>query len=194
MIKSKQDLDAFLSEDLSRIEHRLKPPVDLFKKIYNFVYCRFNIVISFQKNLRKVEYYDYKLRCCKNYLYLIPYLYYYYRYKQLAIKCGFTIFKNCIGPGLFLPHYGGIIINKRAKIGKNCTIHSFVNIGENYGGVPTIGDNCFIGPGVKIFGDITIGNNVSIGANAVVNRSFPDNCIIAGIPAKIVRIKENVHE
>ena len=51
---------------------------------------------------------------------------------------------------------------------------------------PIIGDNCFIGPGAKLFGKIKIGNNVAIGANAVVNKSFEDNVTIAGVPAKIV--------
>ena len=64
------------------------------------------------------------------------------------------------------------------------------NIGAYEGGAPVIGDNVYIGPGAKIFGDITIGNNVSIGANAVVNRSFPDNVIIAGVPAKVIKNKE----
>lgn len=53
-------------------------------------------------------------------------------------------------------------------------------------GVPVIGDNCYIGPGAKLFGDIRIGNNVAIGANSVVNKSFEDNVTIAGVPAKIV--------
>ena len=51
---------------------------------------------------------------------------------------------------------------------------------------PEIGDNCFIGPGAKIFGKIKIGDNVAIGANAVVNKSFGNNVTIAGVPAKVV--------
>lgn len=57
-------------------------------------------------------------------------------------------------------------------------------MGEN-GKAPTIGDNCFIGPGAKLFGDIKIGDNVAIGANAVVNKDFGDNVTIAGVPAKV---------
>ena len=51
---------------------------------------------------------------------------------------------------------------------------------------PVIGDNCFIGPGAKIFGKINIGDNVAIGANAVVNKDVPSNVTVAGVPAKIV--------
>lgn len=52
--------------------------------------------------------------------------------------------------------------------------------------VPIIGDNCFIGPGAKVFGKIKIGNNVAIGANAVVNKDVPSNVTVAGVPAKII--------
>lgn len=61
-------------------------------------------------------------------------------------------------------------------------------MGGGYGkeGYPVIGDNCYIGTGAKIFGNITIGDNVKIGANAVVNKSFGSNVTIAGIPARVV--------
>jgi serine O-acetyltransferase len=101
----------------------------------------------------------------------------------------FTIPKNVIGPGLFIVHYGTIIVNPKARIGAKCILHACVNIGEHKGGAPKIGNNCYIGPGAKIFGDIVIGDNVSIGANSVVNKSFPDNVVIAGVPAKIIKYK-----
>jgi serine O-acetyltransferase len=110
-------------------------------------------------------------------------------YKKIAYKLGFTIPKNTIGYGLFIAHYGTIIVNSKALIGSKCTLHACVNIGEHKGGTPKIGNNCYIGPGAKIFGDITIGNNVTIGANSVVNKSFPDNVVIAGVPARIIKYK-----
>ena len=64
------------------------------------------------------------------------------------------------------------------------------SIGQNWHeqDTPTIGDNCFIGPGAKIFGRIKIGNRIVIGANAVVNKSFEtDDVTIAGIPARVVK-------
>ena len=60
---------------------------------------------------------------------------------------------------------------------------------EKYGEAPIIGDNCFIGPGVKMFGNIKIGNNVAIGANSVVNKDVEDNVTVVGVPAKIVNRK-----
>ena len=53
-----------------------------------------------------------------------------------------------------------------------------------------IGDNCYISTGVTILGPVTIGNNVTIGAGAVVTKDIPDNAIVGGVPAKIIRIKE----
>lgn len=56
---------------------------------------------------------------------------------------------------------------------------------EERKGVATIGNSVYIGPGVKIVGRINIGNNVAIGANAVVTKDIPDNAVVAGVPAKI---------
>lgn len=110
--------------------------------------------------------------------------------RDLELKMGLTIPKNCFGAGLCIAHYGLLVVNSKARIGENCRVHAGVNIGEKDGKAPVIGNNVYIGPGAKIFGNITIGNNVTIGANAVVNKSFPDNCVIAGIPAKIIKYKQ----
>lgn len=143
-------------------------------------------VYRFQKLMRKVEYYS---NCKKGFLNKIITSILKYRYKKAQIKYGFSIPINTFGPGLLIQHRGTICVNGSARIGKNCRINVDVNIGTNMEKeeeAPQIGDNCFIGPGAKLFGKINIGNNVAIGANAVVNKSFPDNVTIVGIPAKIV--------
>lgn len=104
---------------------------------------------------------------------------------RLATRLGFTIPKNVFGPGLCIVHHGTIVVNPSARVGSNCRIHPSTSIGD-YGGVPILGDCVYIGPGAKLFGPITIGDNVAIGANAVVNQSFGSNLTIAGIPAKVV--------
>ena len=108
---------------------------------------------------------------------------------KLGMKLGFDIPINVFGPGLRINHHGLIVINPLCRIGAFCDIHQGVNIGTNveYGSVPQIGNNVYIGPGAKLFGKITIGDQVMIGANSVVNKSFPDNVTIAGIPAKIIK-------
>ena len=143
-------------------------------------------VYKFQLLMRKVEYYN---NCKKDLASKIYLLFLKYRYKKQQIKYGFSIPINTFGPGLYIQHRGTICVNGSAKIGCNCRLNVDVNIGTNMEKeeeAPTIGDNCFIGPGAKLFGNIEIGNNVAIGANAVVNKSFGDNVTIAGVPAKVV--------
>jgi len=86
-----------------------------------------------------------------------------------------------------------LIVQKRAVIGDNVTIAQCVTIGgrSKKKNVPIIGNNVYIGAGAKILGDIIIGNNVIIGANSVVLIDVPDNSVVAGIPAKI--IKRNIN-
>lgn len=86
-------------------------------------------------------------------------------------------------------HWGTIIINGEARIGKNCTLFPGVTVGKTEKGVPTIGDNCYLGLGCKVFGKVVVGDNVMVLPNAVVTKDIPDNCIVAGVPAKIIRYK-----
>lgn len=73
-----------------------------------------------------------------------------------------------------LPHgLHGIFISRYARIGKECWIYQNVTIGENHGKAPVIGDNCLIGAGAVLVGDITIGDGARIGAGAVVRQDIP---------------------
>ncbi|HIT71550.1 MAG TPA: serine acetyltransferase [Candidatus Scatovivens faecipullorum] len=149
-------------------------------------------IYNFQRLMRKTEYYN---NCKKGIINKIITLYLKYRYKKLSIRYGFSIPINTFGPGLLIQHRGTICINGNTKIGKNCRINIDVNIGTNMEKEkesPIIGDNCFIGPGVKMFGKIKIGDNVAIGANSVVNRDIENNVTVAGVPAKIVNNKGTV--
>ena len=79
---------------------------------------------------------------------------------------------------------------KDCIIGNNCTIHQGVTLGRAFGGkkagCPSLGDNVICFPGAKIIGKVYVGKNVIIGANAVVSNDIPDNCVVVGVPAKIV--------
>ena len=115
--------------------------------------------------------------------------------RRYAYKYGFRIpSETDIGEGFFIGHYGTIIINGKAKIGRNCNIHPGVTIGQaNRGklkGYPTIGNNVWIGTGVVIVGNINIGSNVLIAPNSFVNSDVPDNSLVIGNPSKFIQ-KEN---
>ena len=120
----------------------------------------------------------------------VPSLCFFFRRRSERIY--HTVIAGEIGPGLCVGHAiaGGIIMNDKTRIGKNCNIHHGVTIGvKNRGcavGVPVFGDNVYIGPGAKVIGGIRIGNNVAIGANAVVTHDVPDNAVVGGVPARIL--------
>lgn len=115
-------------------------------------------------------------------------------YKRSCIRYGIDLkYLTVIGKGFYIGHYGNIIISEQAVIGDNVNISHGVTIGRsNRGknkGFPTIGDRVYIGPGAKIIGKITIGDNVTIGANCVVTRDVPENAVVVGIPGRIISQK-----
>lgn len=93
-----------------------------------------------------------------------------------------------IGEGTFFTYHAlGVVVNGRTIIGQNCKIRQNVTIGANGDGAPVIGDNVQIGAGAVLIGNIHIGNNVIIGANAFVNTDLPENCTAVGLPAKAIK-------
>ena len=173
VISTKKELRYYLEQDKKAlgISNRKRP-----KRFGDYIW-------KYQICLRKHEYYtNTDSRIWKHV--------YRYLHKKKGLKLGFDIPVNVFGPGLRINHFGLIVVNSNAKIGANCDIHQGVNIGQNHGqyDVPTIGDHVWIGPGAKLFGKIQIANGITIGANAVVNKSFTqENITIAGVPAKQIK-------
>lgn len=172
MILNKKDLLFYLKEDRRALGINKKRP-----KFFGDEIWKFQIV------LRKLEYYSNKnqtifTKIAKNY--------YKFLHHKKGMQLGFSIPVNVFGSGLRINHYGYIVVNKDARVGKNCDIHQGVNIGQGNkkGDTPTIGDNVWIGPGAKLFGKIEIADGIKIGANSVVNKTFLDkNVTIVGAPA-----------
>jgi serine O-acetyltransferase len=112
-------------------------------------------------------------------------------HKLIEITTGIDLPKQTyIGKGLYIPHFGGIFVNYEVIMGDYCTLGQDVTIGtggrgENKGS-PKIGDRVCINAGAKVIGSIAVGNDVAIGANAVVTKDLPDNAVAVGVPAKII--------
>lgn len=183
MIASKKELRYIFQEDLKRYNNK-KPSLKDWL-LHNEIWYIFYYI----KHLRYIEYYKDKNR--------ILFLWHFIIYKHLGFKLHVTIYPHTIGPGFRLYHIGDFThIGPNVRIGKNCTILPGVVFGHKTekgdDKITIVGDNCYFGLGVKILGSVRIGNNVTIGANSVVTKDIPDNVIVAGVPAKIIKTKQNI--
>ena len=95
---------------------------------------------------------------------------------QSAVNANATIGKGCI-------------VNTGATVGHDCVLGDFVHVapGASLAGETVIGDGCWIGMRSAVIEQLTVGKGVVIGAGAVVTRNIPDNKLVVGIPAKIVK-------
>jgi serine O-acetyltransferase len=95
-----------------------------------------------------------------------------------------------IGAGLFIDHGMGVVIGETSEVGEDVTLYHGVTLGgtslEKGKRHPTLGDRVVVGAGAKILGNITIGSDTRIGANAVVVRSVPANSVVVGVPGQNV--------
>lgn len=91
-----------------------------------------------------------------------------------------------------LPHgLHGVFISRYATLGPGCRIYQHVTIGEIDGKAPVIGENCWIGAGAILVGGIRVGNNVKIGAGAVVHQDVPDDATVVSQPPRILERRES---
>lgn len=180
MILTKADLVRYLEEDERQCGYKREKGLKAF-----FVSILFpNPYRSFLRNLRILEYHiNNHNRWCT--------LYYNLRHSRLKRKTGIDLQPNVAGPGIHIPH-GNIVVNSDASIGSNCKILPYTVIGmhgryDRLKDVPQIGNRVYIGAGSKIIGNVTIADDVVIGANSVVIKSILEpNTTWVGNPAKKV--------
>jgi serine O-acetyltransferase len=115
-------------------------------------------------------------------------------WRQVENTTGISIPPDCvIGPGLYIGHFGGIILHPGVKIGRDCNLSQGVTLGlgaENgIWGVPTLGDRVYVAPGAKVIGPVHLADGTVVGANAVVTHSTSVNDVVAGVPARVVSQK-----
>lgn len=183
MIQTRSDLKEYIRCDIANtreVKHHymfleyLKGNIRAYTK-YKYIYI-----------LRHLEYYT------NNRTYFINrllYLYYKIKLERYQIKTQIFIHPNVFDKGLNIEHPGFIWADNSSVIGRNCTILPRVLLGKKMPNVSVpsifIGDNCYIGTGSTILGPVKIGNNVIIAAGSIVINDIPDNCMVAGNPAKI---------
>lgn len=178
MIKTKEDLKEYLAADLARYDH--KP-----KWWTMFTYSETWMIYSYFRNIRYLEYYQNN----RNIFTVLPYFFRSLKQRRLALKHKINVSSHCLGKGFLFVHPGFFRVNGDVRIGDNATVLPNVLIGRRRPDKPAIiniGDNVYISTGVTILGPVTIGNNVTIAANSVVIKDVPDNCVVSGVPAKII--------
>jgi serine O-acetyltransferase len=179
-MKTKSELREIIKHDLLRYQIIKPLTLGLFLKCY-YVYSipglKFTIIF------RYCQYYRRKNR-------LLFYIFFLWL-RRLNVRYGFDIsYRTKIGKGLYIGHYGGIVIHGDAEIGEYCNLSQGMTIGVlvrgKKVGIPKIGDRVFIGPGATILGEITIGNDVLIGTQAIVTFDVPDHAVVAAPLATII--------
>lgn len=169
---SDKNTKSLVRSDIEEMNHRLK----LRNK--GLIYW-----LIFEQPYRNLFYY--RVRGSNVFSFILPKYQHFY---IAGIKNGFG------GNAFVLNHPYSTIINAR-RIGSHFTCCQCTTIGNKRHGenelVPTIGDNVSLGANVSILGDIVIGNNVVIGAGSVVVKDVPDNCVVAGNPARVIKYLKN---
>lgn len=192
MIKTKEDLRFYLSEDKRAQMGDMKMPFFKWAKLY----VAKSSELSAYRFLWTLRHYEYYLNTCENRNPLSIFCKYYYgiKYNRISTRLHVEIPANCIGYGCRIHHInvGGIVFSS-CKVGNYLDIRQCTTIGVKSNDRivgPTIGNNVFLGCNVSVIGDVSIGDNVIIGAGAVVLKDIPSNCIAAGNPCKVIKMIE----
>jgi len=180
---TKAELKNTIQQDLLRYCIRKPLSLAVFIRLY---YIDVIPGLKYTIIFRYCQYYRRKNR-------LLFYFYFLWM-RRLKFKYGIDIsYRTTIGKGLYIGHFGGIVIHGDAVIGENCNLSQGMTIGVKIrgkkAGVPKIGDRVFIGPGAVILGGITIGNDALIGTNSIVTFDVPDKSVVASPLSEIVSDK-----
>ena len=145
-------------------------------------------ISRFHLYLRLTEYLGKKKQ---SQIFFLPlYFFIKWRFQALSIRLGFSIPENTLGKGVYLPHYGTIVVNSKSFVGDYSVLNVDVVLGRHPSSkdvAPILGEGVFVGPGAKIFGNANVGSQSVIGANSVVASNVPPKQLWAGSPATFKR-------
>lgn len=189
MIKTRKDLQFYISEDKKR---NLIPTSWMGYILHLLAGHENTAAFRYIKCMRHLEYHLNNAE--GNYYHKLLSYYYKIKHSRMGFRYNLNIRPNTCGYGLRILHLsggGGVHLNI-IRAGNYCGFNSGVLLGnkDSQENRPVLGDYVSFGPGAKAFGKIVIGNNVFVASNAVVVRDVPDNCIVGGVPAKILKYKE----
>lgn len=176
-IQSKKELEFYILADRMMNKRTFKLSIgQKVKKLFLRDY-----IMDWFVAMRKCQYYSRKGGGNK-----IKYMYNRMKFHHLSIKLGFSIGYECLGYGAWIPHYETIVIGENCRLGRYACLHTATCITATG---KQIGEGLYMGTGAKLIGDIDLGDNISVGANSVVNKSFiEEGILIAGVPAVKKRI------
>ena len=179
MIRTKKELSFYIKADYMMNRGYFSPSWK--RRLFTLIFPDY--IMDYLCAMRKYHYYKHLDGGGK-----ILSLWYKMRFRKLGIKLGYSIHEDVIGYGLVLCHHGTIVVGGENHIGNYCVLHTstcVAQIGKE------IGDGCYLSTGVKITKSLKLGDNVSIGANSLVNSSYPEgNIMIAGSPAKVIKTEQ----
>lgn len=188
-MKTRKELLFFLSEDrrVNAITSQIQYIVRLISGADNARVVRYLIA------LRHQEYYIDNLN--KSILHKLLFYFWKYRTTRLSSKYRISIRPCTVGYGLRIPHTQGGVILTSKSIGNYACANSGVVVGikNNVENAAIIGDNVILNVGSKVIGKVCIGNNVEVAANAVVVKDVPNNAIVGGIPAEIIKYNKLIN-
>ncbi|MDB4192163.1 hypothetical protein N9757_00995 [Flavobacteriaceae bacterium] len=178
MIRNRKDLKFYLHEDAHRAGLTSKF-IYMAKLLYG------NEQAHALRYLKLLRHYEYHYNCRHK---LIS-LWFRFRHSRMGLRYGIHIGPNCVGYGFWIPHFvGGIIIGCKS-MGNYCSANGGVIVGnkDNNENIPTIGDYVSLQIGCKVYGKVTLGDNVIVAPNSVVYKDLPSNVAASGVPAKIIK-------
>lgn len=190
MIQTIQDLKDYLRTDF-------KNNHEIYKKNILKEYLKGNFKTYYKfKYLYCLRIFEYCTNNKQGALGKLRYLVFKRMFQKLQVKTQLFISPNTCEAGLNIEHLGYIWVDSSSHLGKNNVLLPRLLFGKkspsiltpsNFNSLINTGDNVYVGTGTTILGPVTIGNNVIIAAGSVVVKDIPDNTIVAGVPAKVIR-------
>lgn len=191
MIQTIQDLKDYLRADF-------KNNHEIYKKNIFKEYLKGNIKVYYKlKFLYYLRIFEYCTNNKRGFFGKLRYLVFKRRFQKLQVKTQLFISPNTCEAGLNIEHVGYIWIDSSSHLGKNNVLLPRLLFGKKSPSAVTLpnenrylistGDNVYVGTGSTILGPVNIGSNVIIAAGSVVIKDIPNNCIVAGIPAMVIK-------